>query len=187
MSAGPAPSAYRRAQLQLFWIETRNVATSRQMGGFILGLMLPLFLIIMVAMGCMFPAIDCTAGEREKSTWETTMTIATPRANIVAAKYLYVATMAALAGILNLAAMLLSMKSIMAPLIGGRTDSLSFQIPLLSIPVILAGDDPPGPLCRGGHDDSRLFCANLQRGAIDGESVLYRGFSADPVPAGSGN
>jgi sodium transport system permease protein len=125
-------------QLQLFWIETRNVATSRQMGGFILGLMLPLFLIIMVAMGCMFPAIDCTAGEREKSTWETTMTIATPRANVVAAKYLYVATMAALAGILNLAAMLLSMKSIMAPLLGGRTDSLSFQIPLLSIPVILA-------------------------------------------------
>jgi len=126
------------AQLQLFWIETRNVATSRQMGGFILGLMLPLFLIIMVAMGCMFPAIDCTAGEREKSTWETTMTIATPRANVVAAKYLYVATMASLAGILNLAAMLLSMKSVMAPLLRGRAESLSFQIPLLSIPVILA-------------------------------------------------
>jgi sodium transport system permease protein len=125
------------AQLQLFWVETRNMATSRQMGGFILGLMLPLFLIIMVAMGCIFPAIDCTAGEREKSTWETTMTIATARANIVAAKYLYVATMASLAGILNLAAMLLSMKSVMAPLMRGRTDSLSFQIPLLSIPVIL--------------------------------------------------
>jgi sodium transport system permease protein len=125
------------AQLQRFWVETRNVATSRQMGGFILGLMLPLFLIIMVAMGTIFPAIDCTAGEREKSTWETSMTIATARANIVAAKYLYVATMASLAGILNLAAMLLSMKSVMAPLMGGRTDSLSFQIPLMSIPIII--------------------------------------------------
>jgi len=45
--------------------------------------------------------------------------------------------MASLAGILNLAAMLLSMKSIMAPLMRERTDSLSFQIPLLSIPVII--------------------------------------------------
>ena len=125
------------AQLQQFWVETRNVATSRQMGEFILGLMLPLFLIIMVAMGCIFPAIDSTAGEREKSTWETTMTIATPRANIIVAKYLYVATMASLAGILNLTAMLLSMKSVLAPILGGRTDSLSFQIPLLSMPIIL--------------------------------------------------
>jgi sodium transport system permease protein len=125
------------AQLQLFWIETQNVATSRQMGQFILGLVLPLFLIIMVAVGCMFPAIDSTAGEREKSTWETSMTLATGRANIVAAKYLYVTTMAALAGILNVTAMMLSMRSIMAPLMEGRSEDLTFRIPLYSLPLIL--------------------------------------------------
>jgi ABC-type Na+ efflux pump permease subunit len=125
------------AQLQQFWIESKNIATSRQMGQFILGLMPPLFLIIMVAVGCMFPAIDSTAGEREKSTWETSMTIATPRANIILAKYLYVTTMASLAGILNLTAMLLSMKSVLAPILGGRTDDLTFQIPLFSVPLIL--------------------------------------------------
>ena len=53
------------------------MASSREMGQFILGLMLPLFLVIMLAVGCMFPAIDSTAGEREKSTWETLMTLAT--------------------------------------------------------------------------------------------------------------
>jgi sodium transport system permease protein len=125
------------AQLQQFWIESHNVATSRQMGQFILGLMLPSFLIIMVAIGCLFPAIDSTAGEREKSTWETSMTIATARANVVAAKYLYVATMASLAGILNLTAMLLSIKSVLAPILRGRADELAFQIPLASIPIIL--------------------------------------------------
>jgi sodium transport system permease protein len=125
------------AQLQQFWIETRNVATSRQMGQFILGLMLPLFLIIMVAVGCMYPAIDSTAGEREKSTWETSMTIATPRANIIVAKYLYVATMATLAGILNLTAMLLSVKAVLAPIMGNSTDEVSFRIPLASVPLIL--------------------------------------------------
>jgi sodium transport system permease protein len=125
------------AQLQQFWIETRNVATSRQMGQFILGLMLPLFLVIMLAIGCMFPAIDSTAGEREKSTWETSMTLATARVNIIVAKYLYVTTMASLAGILNLTAMLLSMKSILSPIMGGRTEDLTFQIPLFSVPLIL--------------------------------------------------
>jgi sodium transport system permease protein len=125
------------AQLQQFWIESKNIATSRQMGQFILGLMLPLFLIIMVAIGCMFPAIDSTAGEREKSTWETSMTLATARANIIVAKYLYVTTMAALAGLLNLTAMLLSMKSILSPLLGGQAEDLTFQIPLFSMPLIL--------------------------------------------------
>ncbi len=125
------------AQLQQFWIEDRNVATGRQMGQFLLGLLLPLFLVIMLSIGCMHPAIDSTAGEREKSTWETLMTSATPRRNIIIAKYLYVATMASVAGILNVAAMLLTMKSILAPLLGSESAELTFAIPLVSIPLVL--------------------------------------------------
>lgn len=125
------------AQLQQFWVEGRNIATSRQMGQFLLGLMLPMFLIIMLSVGCMYPAIDSTAGEREKSTWETLMTVATSRKNIVIAKYLYVATMAAAAGFLNVVAMVFSMKAILAPIFGGRTEGFTFQIPLKSIPLIL--------------------------------------------------
>ena len=124
-------------EFQDFWMDARNIATGQQMGRFVLGLMLPLFLIIMLAAGSMHPAIDATAGEREKSTWETLMTAATGRGNIVVAKYLYVATMASLAGILNLAAMLFSMKSILAPLLGDRLAGLQFQIPLGSVPLIM--------------------------------------------------
>jgi sodium transport system permease protein len=124
-------------QFQQFWVETRNVATSRQMGQFVLGLLLPIFLVIMLAVGCMHPAIDSTAGEREKSTWETLLTAATPRRNVVIAKYLYVATMAAMAGMLNVAAMVLTMKSILAPLLGDSSEDLTFTIPPQSIPLIL--------------------------------------------------
>src|SRR6266545_6834892 len=56
------------AQLQRVWLETNNIATGRQMGQFLLGLMIPIFLVIMIAVGSMYPAIDSTAGEREKST-----------------------------------------------------------------------------------------------------------------------
>jgi sodium transport system permease protein len=125
------------AQLQQFWVENRNVATSRQMGQLLLGLMLPLFLVIMLSVGCMYPAIDSTAGEREKSTWETLMTAATPRRNIVIAKYLYVATMAAVAAILNVTAMMLTMKSILSPLLGRDSEAFTFTLPLSSIPLIL--------------------------------------------------
>jgi sodium transport system permease protein len=124
------------AEFQGFWIDGRNLATSRQMGQFLLGLMLPLFLIIMLSAGSMHPAIDCTAGEREKSTWETLLTVATARSNVVIAKYLYVSTMASVAGILNLGAMLFSMKSIMQPLMGERIERFSFEIPLSSLPLI---------------------------------------------------
>ncbi|MBN1571378.1 MAG: ABC transporter permease [Acidobacteria bacterium] len=125
------------AQLQQFWVEDRNIATGRQMGQFLLGLMLPLFLVIMLSIGCMHPAIDSTAGEREKSTWETLMTSATPRRNIIIAKYLYVATMASVAAILNVIAMMLTMKSILTPLLGRASEEMTFTIPLSSIPLIL--------------------------------------------------
>jgi sodium transport system permease protein len=125
------------AQMQQFWVESRNIATSRQMGQFLLGLMLPVFLVIMLSIGCMHPAIDSTAGEREKSTWETLMSVATPRRNIIVAKYLYVATMASVAAILNFTAMMLSMKSIFAPLLGSERDSFTFTLPVRSVPLIL--------------------------------------------------
>jgi sodium transport system permease protein len=125
------------AEFQRYGIEEQNVATSRQMGQFLLGLLLPLFLVIMLSVGGMFPAIDSTAGEREKSTWETLMTVATPRAYIVVAKYLYVATMSALAGLLNLAAMLFSMKAVLAPMLGSDVGSFTFTIPARSVPLMV--------------------------------------------------
>src|SRR5262249_20190129 len=80
-----------RAQFQDFSIDDQNVSSGREVGVFMV--ILPLFFVIMLAVGSMHPAIDSTAGERENSTWETVMTVATSRANIVFAKYLYVVTM----------------------------------------------------------------------------------------------
>jgi sodium transport system permease protein len=128
-----------REQYQNFWVDDENVSSNRQMGQFIMGLMLPIFFIIMLAVGGMHPAIDATAGERENSTWETVMTTATSRVNVLIAKYLYVSTMAFLAAFLNLAAMMFSMGAILAPLFRGGQMNLSFQIPIASVPVILMG------------------------------------------------
>ena len=122
----------------LFTLVSENVATEEDLGALILGMILPLFLVFMVALGCFYPAVDTTAGERERSTWETLMATSAARMDVVAAKYLYVATMGVIAGILNVVAMFVSMGAIMAPLLAGE-EEIAFRLPLLSIPVMILG------------------------------------------------
>jgi sodium transport system permease protein len=123
-----------RGQFQDFWVDDQNVSSDREVGALVIAL--PIFFVIMLAIGGMHPAIDSTAGERENSTWETVMTSATPRVNILVAKYLYVATMSFTAAFLNLFAMMLSMGTVLAPVSHGNT---SLRIPLQSAPVVLLG------------------------------------------------
>ena len=123
-------------QWQLFSVQTRNVASGRQMGSLLMGLMLPLFFVIMVAVGCFYPAVDATAGERERSTWETLMSSSASRGAILTAKYLYVASFGFLAGILNLAAMLLTVKPTLGSLAGKSGESLEFAVPLAALPLL---------------------------------------------------
>ena len=124
---------------QQFLIERKNVASGRQMGRLILSRMLPLFLVIMVAIGCFYPAVDATAGERERSTWETSMSTAASRQSILIAKYLYVATLGSVAGLINLAAMLLSARAVLAPLTRQAGEAFEFRIPLAALPVMALG------------------------------------------------
>ncbi|RPI28372.1 MAG: ABC transporter permease [Acidobacteria bacterium] len=126
-------------QWQGFLIERRNVASGREMGRFLLSTMLPLFLVIMIAVGCFYPAVDSTAGERERSTWETSMSTAASRQSILTAKYLHVATLGSVAGLINLVAMLLSAKAVLAPLIQQIGEKFEFRIPFAAVPVMAVG------------------------------------------------
>ena len=119
-----------------FTIQRDNRASSEEMGSFILGLLVPLFMIIMIAVGCFYPAVDTTAGERERSTWETLMTTGASRSSVITAKYLYVATFGVAAGLLNLFAMALTMRGIMAPLMRGESDAVDFSIPWAALPIL---------------------------------------------------
>jgi sodium transport system permease protein len=121
---------------QIFTVSAHNVASSKQMGAFLLGLVLPIFFVIMVAMGCFYPAVDATAGERERNTWETLMSTAASRLSIVTAKYLYVASWGGLAGILNLIAMMVTIKPIFAPLLAHAGDTMEFTVPLVALPIL---------------------------------------------------
>lgn len=70
---------------QGFVISSQNVASKKQMGAFVLGLIAPILFVVMVAVGCFYPAVDCIAGERERNTWETLMSTSASRLSVVTA------------------------------------------------------------------------------------------------------
>ncbi|GMV04470.1 MAG: hypothetical protein AMXMBFR53_07500 [Gemmatimonadota bacterium] len=155
------------ARRAVFSITSENVSTEEEIGAMVLGQLLSLFLVIMVALGCFVPSVDTTAGERERSTWETLMTVAASRASVVAAKYLYVATLGILAGLLNVAAMFLSIGAVLEPLMEGN-DALSFSIPLLALPVMATGAVVLALLFAAGM----MILASFARSFKDGQAMV---------------
>jgi sodium transport system permease protein len=119
-------------------VALKNEASSREMGAFLLKLVVPLLLLVMTAMGCFYPAVDTTAGERERSTWETLMATGASRTSIIVAKYLYVAAFGCAAGLLNLTGMFISMGAIFASAknaAGGG--ELRVGVPLSAAPIMI--------------------------------------------------
>ncbi|GMU37793.1 MAG: ABC transporter permease subunit [Phycisphaerae bacterium] len=68
----------------------------------ILGQILPLILVLMTITGAIYPAIDITAGERERGTLETILACPVPVIDLIVGKFLVVATIAILGAALNL-------------------------------------------------------------------------------------
>lgn len=70
-----------------------------------LAALVPLILILMTVTGAVYPAIDLTAGERERGTLEALISAPVPRRELLLAKYVAVLCVAVLTAVANLAAM----------------------------------------------------------------------------------
>jgi sodium transport system permease protein len=86
-------------------MQSHSLAPQARMGGYLLSKALPLFIVLMVLLGAFYPAIDVTAGERERGTLETVLCAPIRRVDLMLGKVLAVAALAALTGVLNLASM----------------------------------------------------------------------------------
>jgi sodium transport system permease protein len=91
-----------------FTVTTSGTAPRARVSGYLLSKILPLVVVVMVMLGAFHPAIDITAGERERGTLETTLSAPIDRAALMAGKVLAVATLASITGFLNLASMSLT-------------------------------------------------------------------------------
>ena len=146
-----------------FAVVREDVATPEESTRFFLAVVVPMLTLIMVALASFYPAIDATAGERERSTWETLMTVAAPRGNIAAAKYLYVATFGAAGGLLNVAALVLSLRWILTP-VAGPNEVGGGGLPLSTLPLIAVGTFLLGLFVAAGMMVFAVFARNFKEG-----------------------
>jgi sodium transport system permease protein len=76
--------------IEPFRIEQKNVATTEQVSGALIGGLVPYFIIVMSLTGAMYPAMDLTAGEKERGTIETILSSPVSRVHLVLGKFLMV-------------------------------------------------------------------------------------------------
>ncbi len=88
---------------------------------FSLAALVPLILVLMTVTGAVYPAIDLTAGERERGTLETLIAAPVPRVGLLMAKYIAVLTVALLTALVNLVGMTITAHTtgLAASLFGG--------------------------------------------------------------------
>jgi ABC-2 type transport system permease protein/sodium transport system permease protein len=77
--------------------------------GLSLAVFVPLVLILMTITGAVYPAIDLTAGERERGTLEVLIAAPVPRVSLLFGKYVAVVTVAVLTALVNLGSMTVSL------------------------------------------------------------------------------
>jgi len=75
-----------------FDVQRKNVAPPEKVSGNLFGGLVPYLIIILCFTGAMYPAMDLTAGEKERGTMETLLCSPVPRVNIVLGKFLMVLT-----------------------------------------------------------------------------------------------
>jgi len=87
------------------WLNSLSTASSEKQFAKILAMVVPFLLVTMTVTGAMYPAIDLTAGERERGTLETLAVSPVPVGQIVAGKFAVIVTIAMISTSLNLASM----------------------------------------------------------------------------------
>ena len=91
-----------------FDIKQRNVAPPEKVGGAILGGLVPYFVILLCLTGAMYPAMDLTAGEKERGTIETILSSPVSRTHLVLGKFLMVLTASVATAVLSIISLTVS-------------------------------------------------------------------------------
>ena len=125
------------AILEPFEVNRENVAPMQKMVGEKLGMMLPYLIIIMCFMGAMYPAIDLTAGEKERGTLETLLVSPAARIEFVMGKYMVVVFTGLVAALLSLGSLVFSMKYMVDQLVAQVGSMLAMEFEASTIVLIV--------------------------------------------------
>jgi sodium transport system permease protein len=122
--------------LHPFVLKSENLATQQQRQGDILGRILGYMLIVMAVGGAFYPALDLTAGEKERGTMETLLVSPASRADIVYGKFFAVITIALITTILNVLSLGLTMVYLVS-IVGSMAEMPAIAISPVSLLMTL--------------------------------------------------
>lgn len=122
--------------LQSIIVKPEDLASEKEKGGFFLGLLLPMFIVLFTFIGGMYIAIDISAGEKERKTLEALLLTPLSRMKIVSGKFLAVATTSITSVVLSIGSMYAAFK-IWPPDFGSSVGAFEFSISLSTVFLML--------------------------------------------------
>jgi sodium transport system permease protein len=128
-----------RAAVDPIEIQQENVAAEEKVAGSRFAVILPYFIVFLCFMGAMGPAMDLTAGEKERGTLETILASAVGRDDLVLGKFLLVLTTSLVTAVMSLASYTFTMRfsaSYVQQMTAGRNFTISPQA-LLSVFLVV--------------------------------------------------
>jgi sodium transport system permease protein len=150
--------------VQPFDVTQQNVAPPEKVSGAAIGGFIPYFIIILCLTGAMYPAIDLTAGEKERGTIETVLCSPVPRTDLVFGKFFMVLTASLSTGILamiSMGATFVAAKHMLAAMIG-KDNPLQFSIGLEAILTVFLMVIPVAVLFSAGLLAIALFAKSYK-------------------------
>lgn len=115
-------------------VSAQDVATRKEIGGFVLSMFLPMFLVLWTIVGGMYTAIDVSAGEKERKTLESLLMTPATNLQIVSGKFLAVLTTSMVAVILALGSLYISFGAF----VGRVTSEIQLTIGPLGLLLMLS-------------------------------------------------
>ncbi len=105
-----------------------DMSTAEESIGSMIGMMMPFFIITMILLGAIYPAIDVTAGEKERGTLETLLTLPVTNFEMIMSKFLAVSCIACVSAILNVISMGAAMAFLVTSSLASAADmNISFD------------------------------------------------------------
>ncbi len=147
-------------------IESVNIASDTKMAAYAFGGIIALMLMLMALLGAFYPAIDLTAGEKERGTMETLLVSPASRLEIVFGKFLTVIVISIITAFLNLLSLGFTIGYILHMIAGETSLQLSISpVKLLIIFLLLL---PLGVL----FGSLCLAIASFSRSFKEGQNLL---------------
>ncbi len=136
------------AMVRPFAVKTQNVAPPERVGGNIVGGIIPYIFLLLCFTGAMYPAMDLTAGEKERGTLETILCSPVGRVNLVLGKFLMVLTAAIATVVWSLISMAASLAigGLLLAHAGGGAAAMARNLAARGGPAVIPTLDPLGLL-----------------------------------------